>query len=75
MSQASAAVELAQVASMGAEIAEVASTTFIITLVVRQPLAPPAVHAQLTRTRRVCQGLAIGFVLLRVESVVEGDAE
>jgi hypothetical protein len=46
-------VELAQIAGAGAEIAEVASTCFITTLI----------------------GLAIGFVLLRVEASVQGDAE
>ena len=42
--------EIAQVAALGPEIAEVAATCFAITLV----------------------GLSIGFVLLRVESIVEG---
>lgn len=45
------AIELAQIANQGAEIASVATTCFAITLV----------------------GLAIGFVLLRVEGAVNGE--
>ena len=45
------AVELAQIANQGAEIASIAITCFEITLV----------------------GLAIGFVLLRVEGAVNGE--
>jgi len=45
-------VEVAQIANQGAEIASIATTCFIITLI----------------------GLAVGFVLLRVEdSVVNGE--
>ena len=68
------AVELAQLATVSAEIAEVASTCFIITLVVRAceaALTPKRANFAVTGH----QGLAIGFVLLRVEASVEGDAE
>jgi hypothetical protein len=73
-------MELAQVASMGAEITEVATTCFIITLVVRAADAPPPCFVRACARSRALmrfapQGLAIGFVLLRVESIVEGGAE
>ena len=51
MTTTASALPLAEIASVGPEIAEVAVTCFAITLV----------------------GLAIGFVLLRVESAVEGE--
>ncbi|EEH55253.1 cytochrome b6/f complex subunit PetM [Micromonas pusilla CCMP1545] len=49
--QATNALPLAEIAAVGPEIAEVATTCFAITLV----------------------GLAIGFVLLRVEAAVAGE--
>ena len=56
---------------MGAEISSVASTCFIITLVVRLPLSWRLLSPILTAS----QGLALGFVLLRVEAIVEGGDE
>jgi hypothetical protein len=72
-------VELAQIAGAGAEIAEVASTCFVITLVVRAqaPHSACLTHSGLVLADMLLatQGLAIGFVLLRVEASVQGDAE
>ena len=60
-------VEFVQLAGAVDEISEVATTCFIITLVVRPPVA-----SRLPSTlSRALQGLAIGFVLLRVEAAVE----
>lgn len=59
--------EFVQLASAADEISEVATTCFIITLVVRRPCD----QALTALTRPRAQGLAIGFVLLRVEASQE----
>jgi hypothetical protein len=69
-------MELAQIAGEGGFIAGTALTMVALTMVVRAAAEPPRMPAAgEINAHRACaaavQGLALGFVLLRVESLVE----
>lgn len=69
-------VEVAQIAGELEFISGVALTMVAITLVVSGPVGPHCMQLDLGRTDllttvALMQGLAVGFVLLRVESLAE----